>query len=135
MVSIENRKLIDAIEAPEEHAEFVSRVIDNCRSYCKEKRYFPVSFNPVPKNKYFCAYKQGGSARGEGEAIIGFSNQGEGLNIVFHHVVVDLKGFTIKRTTDKDKHWRRLWINRQFNEEEIQYICKLAYQCFDKVFR
>lgn len=134
MISADNQKLIDAIKVPEEYAEIVSTILDRCRDYAKQKRYYPLIFNSPPGNNYFCAYKQLASTRGEGEAIIGFVNQGDGLWIIFHHVIVDLKRLTVMLPKDK-KHWRRIKIDRNFSEDEIQYICKLAYQCFDKMFK
>ena len=135
MIPIENRKLIDAIQVPEEHAELISAIVGKCREYGSQKGYSPISWKAVPNNKYFCAYKQGAAARGEGAAIIGFENRGEGLCLIFHHVVVDLKGLTVQTSIDKDNRWRRIRIDRPFSDEEIQYACKLSYQCFDKVFR
>jgi hypothetical protein len=135
MIPIENRKLVDGIEAPEEHAELLSTINESCRDYGKAKGYLPIAFKPVPRNKYFCAYKQGAATRGEGSAIIGFENRGEGLCLVYHHVVVDLKGLTVQTPTDEEDRWRRIRIDSAFTEEEVRYLCKLAYQCFDKAFR
>lgn len=74
-------------------------------------------------------------SKGAGAAIIGFENRGEGLCLIFHEVVVDLKGLTVQTDEDKDKRRRRIHIDRVFTDAEIQHICKLCYQCFDKVFR
>lgn len=72
---IENRKLIDAIQAPEEHAELISTIIEGCRGYGRQKGYSPIMWNPVADSKYFCAYKQGAAARGR-------EQQSSGLRIV-----------------------------------------------------
>ena len=134
MIPMENMKLIESIGAPQEHAEFIFTVMDAGRQYAKRKGYAPMPFRSVPQRQYFCAYKQGASPRGEGLAIFGFENKGEGLCLVFHHVVVDLKGLTIQTPTDVKNRWRRIRIDRLFSPDEIDSICKLACQCIDKAF-
>ncbi len=134
MISPENLKLIESIGAPQEHAEFISTVMDAGRQYAKRKGYAPMPFRPVTQSKYFCAYKQGGASRGEGLAVFGFENRGEGLCLVFHHVVVDLKRLTMQTDTDVKNRRRRIRVDRSFSDEEIESICKMACQCIDKAF-
>ena len=134
MISNENQKLIDALQTPVKYHELISEIVDNCRLYGKEKGYSPLSWKPVPNNKYFCAYKQGASGRGEGAAIIGFENRGEGLCLIFHHVVFDSKGLSVQTPSDLENRWRRVKLERPFSEDEEKYLCKLAFQCFDRVF-
>lgn len=134
MISAENRKLIEAIKAPTEYEELISTIIDSWRDYRTRKGYFQLSFKPVANDKYFCAYVQGAAPRGEGAAIIGFENKHEGLCLVFHQVVVDLKHLTKQTDEDIQNGWRRIHIDKQFTDDEVQHICKLSNQCIDKAF-
>lgn len=134
MISVENRRLIEAIKAPEEHAELISTVVEAWKQYAKQKGYYPFKIGE-PVGKYFCAYKQGAAPKGQGGAIVGFENFGEGLCLIFHHVVFDSKGLTVQTSTDKENRRRRIRIDRAFDADDIQHICKLSFQCIDKVFR
>lgn len=135
MLPSDSQQLVKAIEAPEAHWEFISTIVAKCREYGRTKGYSPIALHSVPKSKYFCAYKQLASARGEGAPIICFENRGEGLCLVFHHVIYDSKGLTIQTTRDKENRRRRIRIDRVFTEDELDHICRLCFQCFDKVFR
>jgi hypothetical protein len=48
--------------------------------------------------------------------------------------VVDVKGMTIQTATDKSRRWRRIVVNRQFTEIEMDAVHSLVKQCFDKAF-